>query len=317
MSVIDRSWSEPHGAPVVAPAMLATGTAAHTVPGLEEAEPQQFLGLPVTPRLASRASAVALRANHDATSLVDPLPAPWRPGAHDRSAPRAAMIPDERAVHRLQRRSARHRRRIAILVGAVAAVALACGVTALLSRAPARQVAAPQERPPQQPRASMPAVVPPAARAIPAKPRHASTAAPKQVAVAKQVAPAPKPTATPNQIASAAKPIAATPKLTAATPKQKAATPKLTVATPKQLAAKSTTASPKQLTAAAKPTAASRQLASKPTAAFKRLASSPKPTVAPRRTAAASKPTAAAPKLATAAPKGAKAKKPAPAKPRS
>jgi len=187
MSVIDHSWSEPHGVAVVAPEMLATGTAAHATAAFADTEPLRFLGMPVaSPRTASRVDAAGGRAGHDATSLVDPLPAPPRPGALDRSAPRAAVIPDEHAARSRQRRSDRHRRRVAILAGAVAGVALACGLTVLSSREPDRQAAAPQQQqqeqqPQQQPRAIVPITAPPAA---PAKHRHASTAAPKKPASA-------------------------------------------------------------------------------------------------------------------------------------
>lgn len=190
MSVIDRSWSEPHGLPVVAPEVLATGTAAHAAARVADAEPRRFLGMPViAPRTATRADAPAGRPDHDATSLVDPLPAPPRPGARGQSAPRAAAIPDAHAARSRQRRSDRRRLRIAILAGVVAG-ALACGVTVLSSRELDLR-AARQQQPPQQPqqqplpqRAVVPDAAPAAAAAAPAKPRRASTAAPKKPAAA-------------------------------------------------------------------------------------------------------------------------------------
>jgi hypothetical protein len=231
MSVIDRSWSEPRGVPAVAPEKLATGTAAHAAAAFEDTEPRRFLGMPViAPRTAPRAGAPPGRLDHDATSLVDPLPAPSRPGTHDRSAPRVAAIADEHTARSRQRRSDHHRRRVAILAGAIAGVALACGAMVISSREPDRQTAAQPQRqeppPPQQQRAAVPAAVPAAAPAAPVKPRRATTAAPKKTAAA--------------------------PKKTAADPKTTAVAPKKTAAAPKRTAAKQPAPAAKQPAPAAK-----------------------------------------------------------------
>ena len=247
MSVIDRSWSEPHGAPVVAP-MLATGTAAHATKGPENAEPQRFLGIPVVvTRNAPRVAAPAGRPNHDATSLVNPLPAPLRPGANDRSAPRMAVTPDEHAARSLQRRSNRRRRRIAILAGVVAGLALACGVTVLSSTELDRLTAAPSPLPQQQQSQPRQAVVPAATPAAPAKPQHASTVTQKTAATPTVAAPVKTAATQPTQttaaqptettVAATAKTAAApTAKTAAAAPTKATAAPTKTVAAPKKTA---------------------------------------------------------------------------------
>ncbi|HSK04762.1 MAG TPA: hypothetical protein VK932_26105 [Kofleriaceae bacterium] len=222
MSLVDRSWSEPRGVPVVppavaptstasmpvAPSLLAAGTAVHAATtDLDEADlepieegdelhpgggpalaaaviapaappPPRFFDIPVVrPRMwpVARPDAAPARSNHDATSIVAPLP---RPRAHDPSEPRAVGITSQHAAQIRYRRTARRRLRIALVAGAVAGVALAGVAALLLAKGPDRQVAAPQQ--PQAARVAAPAKAP----AAPAKAPRANAVAPKKIAAA-------------------------------------------------------------------------------------------------------------------------------------